>query len=169
MTQHPTYCIHCASPLSTSFLEGRDRLVCSNCGKVFYENPTPSVAALIAWDHKVLLVHRSIEPGIGKWSLPGGFIEMGETPEDALVREVQEETGYLCRPDRLIDVSGVINGFYGDIVVICYQAELTGGEPDPGDDADALDFFALDALPPFAFKNHVCFIETYAGRKVSFA
>jgi len=74
--------------------EGRKRLVCPACGWVNYENPIPSSAALVRNEKgEILLVKRGVEPGRGKWALPSGFIEIEETPEEACLRELKEETG----------------------------------------------------------------------------
>lgn len=74
-------------------LDGDKRLVCSNCGFVVYQNPVPTVLAYISKGDKVLLVKRAINPYKGYWDLPGGFVELGQTIESALKREIKEELG----------------------------------------------------------------------------
>ena len=70
-------------------LEGRKRLFCPKCGKIYYENPIP-VVAVIARDNqgRILLIKRKVEPCKGEWALPSGFMEIEETPVQAVLREL---------------------------------------------------------------------------------
>jgi 8-oxo-dGTP diphosphatase len=101
-------------------------------------------------DGRLLLIRRGHEPGKGLWSLPGGRIEDGETDEQALVREIAEETGLTVTPGRLIGSvrrPGAAPGTEYDIRD--YAADVTGGALTPGDDADDARWAApaeLDAL-----------------------
>src|SRR5918997_6884957 len=70
-----------------------ERLVCSGCGFVFYQGPKLVAGALFQLDGGVVLVQRDIEPGYGKWTFPGGFVERGEVAEIAAARETLEEIG----------------------------------------------------------------------------
>lgn len=162
MNVHPRYCYLCGNPLDKRLLDGHDRDVCSHCGHVHYLNPVPSVAAILVEDGRILLVKRSIEPGRGRWSLPGGFIELGESVADAARREVEEETGLRCCPLGVLDAQSVLSGFYGDILVVCCPAEIIGGELIPGGDADEARFFDWNSLPDLAFDVHMQFLQTYA-------
>ncbi|MBU0508489.1 NUDIX hydrolase [bacterium] len=146
--------------------DGRPRPVCTQCGHVVYLNPIPSVAVILEREGRLLLVKRNIEPGIGQWSLPGGFIEAGETAVEAVVREIHEETGLNCRPERVVDVATYLGGYYGDVLVVCYQVQSVSGDLIPGGDADEVDFFDPLRLPPIAFDIHRQFIIRHAGRTV---
>jgi 8-oxo-dGTP diphosphatase len=158
------YCSTCGGSLTTELTDNRPRLVCKNCNRVHYKNPIPSVVAVIERQNSVLLVKRAVEPGKGDWCLPGGFIETGETIAAATVREVKEETNLECRILGILDASSDLGGFYGDILVVCYRAEILSGEPKAGDDAIDLGFFRDDNLPRLAFRCHARFLAKFWGR-----
>lgn len=89
------YCVVCGHTLVERRIpsEGRRRLQCENCGHIHYVNPRVVTAIIVEHGGRVLLQQRAIEPGLGKWTFPGGFLEMGETPEAGAVRETKEEVG----------------------------------------------------------------------------
>jgi 8-oxo-dGTP diphosphatase len=106
----------------------------------------PCVGAIITAGDLILLIRRGHEPEAGRWSLPGGRIEAGETDEQALVREVREETGLEVTPGPLI---GAVDrpGPDGRILVIRdYAATVTGGRLAAGDDADGARWFSVRDL-----------------------
>ena len=86
---------------------------------------------------------------------------MGESPRDTVVRETREETGLHVIPGEIIEAEAKINGFHGDVIIIGYQAQQTGGELQAGDDADEVHYFPLDDLPQIAFNSHRIFVEKY--------
>ena len=87
------YCLQCSMPMVFKKPEGdfQRRFCCDQCGFIFYENPKMVCGVLAFWDEKVLLCKRDIEPQRGKWTLPAGFMELGETPKEAAIREAYEE------------------------------------------------------------------------------
>ena len=154
------FCAYCGGGLEERHLEGRLRKQCPDCGRINYRNPIPAVAMLVTVESdQVMLVKRAVPPAKGQWCLPGGFIEMGETPKQAVHRELMEETKLRCTIDRLYDVGTVIDGYYGDVIVLAYVITITGGDPTPGDDVDQIDYFPITELPPLAFQCHMQFIE----------
>ncbi len=161
------YCPECGSELEIRFLEEKERDYCPACEVIHYHNPVPSVAAVITdGAGRLLLTKRAAEPGIGNWCLPGGFIEMGEDPLDTVVRETEEETGLKVKPGEIIGAHSKINGYHGDVIIIGFNAEVTGGELQAGDDAEEVEYFNLNELPPIAFKSHRKFIEKKFGIKI---
>jgi ADP-ribose pyrophosphatase YjhB (NUDIX family) len=75
---------------------------CAACGNISYVNPAPVGVALLPVDDGLLCVRRGIEPGIGELSLPGGFLDVGETWQEGCVRELREETGIVVEAGRVL-------------------------------------------------------------------
>jgi ADP-ribose pyrophosphatase YjhB (NUDIX family) len=88
------YCSNCAHPVHFGEIEGEHihRYHCVNCKTIHYQNPRVIVGCLPIWEDKVMLCRRGIEPQLGLWNIPGGFMENGETSEQGAVREMWEET-----------------------------------------------------------------------------
>jgi 8-oxo-dGTP diphosphatase len=102
-------------------------------------------------DGRVLLARRRYEPFANLWDLPGGFLDEGEHPLDAIRRELLEETGLEVEPDRFV---GVWMDRYGTdedapaTLNLYWTARVIGGEPAPADDVSELEWFAVAELPP---------------------
>jgi 8-oxo-dGTP diphosphatase len=151
----PLYCPRCGAALERRFAEGREREVCPACGFVFYRNPVPAVGVVVELDGRVVLVRRRYDPRAGYWALPAGFMELGESAEEAAIRECHEETGLLVQIDHLLDVYSFGFGEQSGLVII-YAATAVGGALEAGDDATEAGAFPLDTLPaPFAFRTHL--------------
>lgn len=148
------YCPKCGTELRLKKIEDRKRHVCPACGWVNYENPLPSVAALVRnRKREVLLVKRGVEPGKGKWALPSGFIEIDETPEKACLRELEEETGLKGEIVRLIGVYTQRSLVYNCVLIIGYEVKASG-DLSPGSDSQRTEFFPSDSLPNIPFSSH---------------
>ena len=156
------FCHFCAGPLENRHIEGRERLYCPGCRTPIYENPIPAACVVLIDDRqRLLLVKRKVAPKEGMWCLPGGFIECGETPEQAAVRELKEETGLSGRVNTLIGVTASPGTLYKSILVIGYLMIQFSGAVAAGDDASAVAFFKKDQLPEIAFESHQSFIRIY--------
>ena len=118
--------------------------MCERCGFVFYLGPKLVAGAIVELDGGIVLIQRAIEPGYGRWTFPGGFVERGEVAEEAAARETLEETGLE------VEVSGII-GLYtyeGQIpAVAVFSARQIGGEPEPLDETLDVKQFPRDGLP----------------------
>jgi 8-oxo-dGTP diphosphatase len=145
------YCPRCGSKLGEEERFGRLRPVCPQCGWVYFADPKVAVAVLVERENKILLVRRGNEPYRGLWTLPAGFVDAGESPTIAAVRECFEETGLHIRIVKLLDVIAGQEHPHGAHILIAYRGEIISGEIKPGDDAEGAGFFPRQALPPLAF------------------
>ena len=114
--------------------------------------PEGAAAVLLEREGRVLLVRRVNEPFRGLWTLPAGFINGGEDPAEAAARECLEETGLNVRVTRVLEIISGREHPRGADFIIVYQAEVLDGELKPDDDADAVEWFERDRLPPLAFR-----------------
>jgi len=131
---------------------GHVRPVCPQCRWIHFQDPKVAAAVLIEQDGRVLLVRRVNEPFRGMWTLPAGFVNGGENPAEAAERECLEETGLTVRITRVLDVISGREHERGADFIIVYLAEVLGGEMSAADDADAVEWFEREHLPPLAFR-----------------
>ena len=126
--------------------------------------PSITVDGVIIKDGKILLIKRKNEPFKGRWALPGGFVEYGETVEEAVLREVKEETGLDAEIKKLVGVYSDPNRDpRGHTISVVFLLEAKGSAI-AGDDASDAKFFNLDDLPPLAFDHEKIIkdaIQTY--------
>jgi len=156
------FCHFCGNLLIRCFVEGRDRYYCENCQTPIYENPVPANAVVLVDDNnRLLLVKRSVAPKIGSWCLPGGFMELYETPDAAALRELEEETGIHGKIDRLLGLTTHDSPRYQTILMIGYLVTVYEGNIKAGDDASEVKFFDFSQLPEIAFDSHIQFIHMY--------
>lgn len=118
--------------------------------------PVPAVAAVIVQDGRLLLIKRGVEPSKGKWSIPGGSIEWGETLADAVKREVQEETGLEVEVGRVAGVFDLVteDGAFHYVLIDLFARPI-GGELRPGDDASNVRWVPLDELDSCELTPHL--------------
>lgn len=158
--QHKTNCHFCGALLTRKHIEGAMRLFCANCGVPIYENPIPASALVLIDDKdKLLLVKRSVDPKKGCWCLPGGFMELGESPEEAALRELKEETGLLGKIEILLGVTTTNSPQYHTVLMVGYLIKEFSGDLKAGDDASDAAYFNYGQLPEIAFQSHMNFIR----------
>ncbi|MBN1150674.1 NUDIX hydrolase [candidate division WOR-3 bacterium] len=147
--------------MSRSKIGGSYRRCCRRCGYIQYKNPIPASAAIVTVENRIILVKRKFKPGKGRWALPSGFMESGETPEETCEREVSEETGLSVEPKKLIGLYRQPSKFYGDVLVAVFWAKIKGGRLRAGDDAQEAEIFHFDNLPVIPFDCNRRAIEDF--------
>ncbi|HZK43544.1 MAG TPA: NUDIX hydrolase, partial [Syntrophomonadaceae bacterium] len=150
------FCPVCAHKLESGIIDGRERQFCSRCNFIHYRNPLPTTVCIGELEGKILLIKRGVKPLIGQWTLPSGFIELGETPEASCLRELKEETGMTGTIIRLIGLYHANSQIYRDIISAIYHIKLNPGEPIAGDDAIDVKFVPIEEVDDLLFPafNH---------------
>jgi len=129
-----------------------------------YKSPKLTVDGIIITDGEILLIKRENQPFKGKWALPGGFVEYGEKTEDAVMREVFEETGLKTKISRLVGVySDPKRDPRGHTVTIVYNLKICNGKIKSGDDACDAKFFKVENLPELSF-DHEYILQDFLRR-----
>jgi ADP-ribose pyrophosphatase YjhB (NUDIX family) len=131
-------------------LEGRERPSCPRCGFIHYEDPKLVAVGVIPMDGKLVLGRRSINPGLGCWSFPAGYVNRGESVDDAMIREVREETNLEVQVEQLL---GLYSEAGNPVVLAAYVAVAVGGTLTPGEEVSEVGLFAVDGMPELAFPN----------------
>jgi ADP-ribose pyrophosphatase YjhB (NUDIX family) len=124
--------------------DNRERAVCPACGTVHYENPLNVVGTVPVWDDRVLLCKRAIEPRYGLWTLPAGFLELGESTAQGALRETAEEAGAAIELGALFTVLNVVR--VGQVHLF-YLATMTSPALDPGSETLEARLFTEDEVP----------------------
>lgn len=140
------FCPRCAGALEPRRLKESEpeRLVCAGCGHVFYLDPKVAACTICMIDGGIVLMRRAIEPALGKWVFPGGFVDRGETVAAAAVRETLEEVNLR------VTLTGILDAYSypgSQVVVIVYAAEVAGGRLEPCDECLEVRTFAPEEVP----------------------
>ncbi len=141
------FCPRCGAQLVSRRLKSAepDRLCCDGCGFVFYLDPKLAAGVVIEHPAGILLLRRAIEPAYGAWVFPGGFVDRGEHPEEAAVREAREEAGVDVRLEGFLGIFTHPPG--SPILLVVYHGRVVGGEPAALDESLEHRFFPPDAIP----------------------
>lgn len=119
-----------------------------------HKSPTLTVDAVIIKDDSVILIKRKNEPFRNKWALPGGFVEYGETVENAVIREAREETGLEVRIEKLLGVYSEPNRDpRGHTVSVCFLCRIVAGKLRADTDSGDVREFKFLELPELAFDH----------------
>ncbi len=124
--------------------DNRDRAVCTDCATIHYENPVNVVGTLPVFEDRVLLCRRNIDPRRGLWTLPAGFMELGETTEQGAIRETVEEAGARIELDGLFSMINVVRA--GQIHLF-YRARMLDPSLDPGPETIEAKLFPEAEIP----------------------
>jgi ADP-ribose pyrophosphatase YjhB (NUDIX family) len=141
------FCALCGGEMRVRLVvpDHKHQKVCSNCGFIDFPGPKLVAGCLIVAASRVLLLRRGIPPQIGRWTFPGGYVDLGETPAQAAVRETSEEVGLDAKLGRLF-------GVYADpanpqAAVVVYLAEPGAGTPRVSTEATEIRYFGPDEIP----------------------
>jgi 8-oxo-dGTP diphosphatase len=151
----PHYCVNCGAELVPREVEGRMIEGCPNDDFVLWRDPKVATAVVVEADGGVVLGRRAIEPALGDWCLPGGFVNDDEGPLEAAVRECLEEIGAEVEVTGLLGVYHIAKREAPSMVGVGYRARvIDGGRLAPGKEMLELKVFPVDDLPDLAFPSH---------------
>ncbi len=140
--------------------DNRLRHVCISCGKIHYQNPNMVIGSIPEWEDKILLCRRAIEPRKGLWTLPGGFMENGETTAEAAIRETLEEANARIEIDSLYSMYSLP---FINQVHLLFRARLLNLDFSPGPESLEVQLFSEDEIPwnEIAFRPIKASLEHY--------
>lgn len=130
--------------------DDRERLVCPECGHIAYENPKIVVGSVVASGGRVLLCRRAIEPRRGYWTLPAGYLELGETAEEGAIREAWEEARARIALDGILNVFSISRIGQVQIIFRAAFADAAAGAPpsfSAGPESLDVGLFGWDDIP----------------------
>jgi ADP-ribose pyrophosphatase YjhB (NUDIX family) len=140
--------------------DNRERATCPACGEIHYENPINVVGTVPVWDESVLLCRRNIEPRYGLWTLPAGFLELGESTAEGALRETDEEAGAHVELQDLFTVLDVVRAGQ---VHFFYRARMLDTHLAPGPETIEARLFREHEVPwdELAFRTVRMTLEHY--------
>jgi ADP-ribose pyrophosphatase YjhB (NUDIX family) len=159
------FCPKCGGGLQAKTLKDGEpsRLVCGGCTFVFYLDPKVAACTIAMVDGGVVLLKRAIEPALGKWVFPGGFVDRGEAVPEAAIRETLEEVGLRVGLSGVLDVYSLPDY---EVVVVVYAAEVVGGALEARDECLEARAFPPEAIPwdELAFESTRAALKDYLRR-----
>ena len=162
------YCSNCGATLALRIPEGDDRPrpVCSRCGAIHYSNPKMVVGCIPEWNGEILLCRRAIRPGYGKWTLPAGYLENGETVYQGTEREAREEAGARVgelEPFALLNLSFISQVYFMS------RARLLDANFSPGFESLEVQLFREGDIPwdEIAFPVILETLRLYCADRIS--
>ena len=144
------FCSQCGSALRRRLRFGQKRGFCPECGHIHFDDPKVAVGVVAQRQGRILLVRRNLEPHLGEWSFPSGYVDAGEALEAAAIREAKEETGIDVRITRLL---GAYSTPGERVIFIAYAGRVTRGRVRIGVECQDVRYFFPDALPLLAFPH----------------
>lgn len=148
--EHPpveySFCPRCGGELESRKLKSHEpeRLVCRQCSFIFYLDPKIVAGTIFTMENRVVLLRRDVEPAMGKWVFPGGYVDRGESVREAAIRETKEE----CNLDvRLRSLLGVYSYPRVPSVIVVYAGDIVGGELKAADETAEARSFSPSRIP----------------------
>jgi ADP-ribose pyrophosphatase YjhB (NUDIX family) len=146
------YCSTCGGSVSLRVPHGDDRPrhVCDACGEIHYQNPKVVTGCIPVWDERILLCRRAIEPRFGLWTLPAGYMELGESVQQGAAREAMEEANARV---RVLDLYTTLSLPHINQIYMMFRAELLDTDFSPGSESLEVALFDEADIPwsEFAF------------------
>lgn len=158
------YCPHCANMLISKEIDRELVKTCENCGFVFWNNPKPVVSIILYRENKILMLQRASEPFKDYWVLPGGFVKLKETAQEAVKREAKEETNLDVEIEGIVGAYRIDNDPRGNHLDIIYYGNENGIVSLSQEDRN-WKYVDLDSLPEnIAYKHREAIIDWKKGK-----
>ena len=140
------FCPRCGGGLETRIVKANEpkRLVCSACSFIFYQDPKVVASTIFMLNGGIVLLRRGVEPSMGKWVFPGGYVDRGESVADAAIRETREESQVDVKLGPLLNVYSYPRS---PNVIVVYTAEIIGGDVGAGDESLEAKIFPAEEIP----------------------
>lgn len=140
------YCSSCGSPVTQRIPEGdnRHRHICGSCDEIHYNNPNVVVGVIAQWQEKIILCRRAIEPRVGFWTMPAGYLEIDESTDEGAVREAEEEAGIDVEIGDLLTLINIPQ--IGQVQMI-YSGELRSPQFAAGIESLEVQLLGEDEIP----------------------
>ena len=165
------FCPSCATPLVDAAVFNQVRPRCPACGFIHFRDPKVAVIAFVTYNDRLLLICRAVDPARGQWALPGGYMDAGEMPREALRRELEEEVGLDVRVGRLLEIfpmedpDATTGNRERRGIVLAFAAEPANDDLitlQSMDDVSAAGWFTVDELPEeIAFSSTRTLIDAW--------
>ena len=154
------FCPQCSQKLVLKTIDKSVVKACENCDFIYWNNPIACVSVVLHQNDKVLMLQRANEPFKKFWVLPGGFMNINETPEEAIKREVKEETGLDIQVDGIVGAYRIDNDPRGIHIDIIYHGKLNGQSPTLNKESGGWSLFSKEELPiDIAYKHKNAIID----------
>ncbi|MBI3964273.1 MAG: NUDIX hydrolase [Chloroflexi bacterium] len=166
------YCPRCATPVTSREVGGRERAVCGACSYIHFERHNIGIGGVVKRRGKILLIRRAHDPGKGRWTIPGGYVEADEVFTTTIAREVKEEAGIDTVPDGVVGLRHRVDGGGSDLYLVCLLRPVDPNQqPEPdGVEVDRAGFYSLSEmvdLPNLAQFTHAI-ARVALGRRRAF-
>jgi ADP-ribose pyrophosphatase YjhB (NUDIX family) len=155
MLPKPKFCSQCGAAVEARVVDGQPQQFCPTCDTRVFQNPPPMAAAVLLNERReVLLVKCKRYSETGTWCLPMDFAAPGESIANAAIRALKERAGVEARLIRLVDADSSASADPGDLLIVTFEVEKTGGQERTGEDVEKLAYFPLSRHPALSFSSN---------------